>query len=150
MASIDWTLTGALSGVTVLAGVVGYGSFVLIHSRPEPTGEYQASTVLIPAHERPVANPTASSIAPALQTERTEISDTAEPAQNPSHIEIAVPVDPALSERVEGTSDLLPPIGDYGSSARNGAKSPPQVGPKAESTPKANYFNFPIVLGVGY
>lgn len=149
---MDWTLTGALSGVAVLASVVGYGSFVLIHSRPEPTGEYQASTVLIPAHERPVANPTAPSVAyaPDLQTDRTEISDTAEPAQHPSHIETAVPVDPVLSEPIESTSDPLPPTGDYGSSAHNGAKPPPRIGPKAESAPKANYFNFPIVLGVGY
>ena len=136
----------------MLVGVVGYGSFVLIQSRPEPTREYQASTVLIPAHERPVANPTAPAVAyaPDLQTERTEISNTAEPTQNPSHIETAVPVkrmDPALSEQMESSLYPPPPTGDYGSSAHNGAKSPPQIGPgywKAESTAKANYFNLSL------
>jgi hypothetical protein len=54
---------------------------------------------------------------------------------------------------MESRLDPPLPTGDYGSSAHNGAKSPPQIGPgywKAESTAKANYFNFPIVLGVGY
>ena len=156
MSSRDWTLISALSGVAGLAGVVGYGSFILIHSRPEPTREYQSSTVLIPAHdERPKVNLTAPSAEHAQNSliERIEIFDAAEPAQSPSHIETAVPVksmDPALSERMESRSDPPPPTGDYGSSAHNSAKSPPQIGSKAGDTSKANYFNFPIVLGVGY
>jgi hypothetical protein len=93
MLSMDWTMIGALGGVAVL--VVDYGSSILIHSRPEPTREYQSSTVLIPAHDkRPAANPTATSAeyAQDSKTERTEIFDTAEPSQNPSHRRVWIPL----------------------------------------------------------
>ena len=149
MLSVDWTLTGTLSGLAVLAGLVGCGSLVLIHSSPELTKEYPASAVLIPPHEPPVATPSAPSVvyAPDTQTERTEIFNAAEPTQNPSHIETAVPVkgmDPALSEHMESRLVLPPPTGNYLSSAQIGAKSPP------EDSTKANHFHFPVVFGVGY
>jgi hypothetical protein len=142
MFSTDWTLTGALCGVAVLAGVVSYGSFALMKSRPNLTREYPASAVLIPAHNRPAATLTAPSVAdaPGLQAERIEIFDPAEPTQNPSQIETAVPgkgIDPAFWEGMENRP------GDYPRSGHNGSKSPP------DNTAKANH-NFPIVLGVGY
>jgi hypothetical protein len=155
---MDWTLTGTLSGLAVLAGVVGCGSLVLMHSSLELTKEHPASAVLIPPHEPPVAAPSAPSViyaphipsvvyAPHMQTERSGISNAPELTQNPSHIETGVPVkgnDSALSESMESRSVSPPPTGNYLSSAQIGAKSPP------ENSTKANRLHFPLLFGVGY
>lgn len=48
---MDWTLTGALGGVAILAGVVGYGSFSLISSESGTAKQSSSSVALIPARE---------------------------------------------------------------------------------------------------
>lgn len=48
---MDWTLTGALGGVAILAGVVGYGSFALISSESGTAKQSSSSVALIPARE---------------------------------------------------------------------------------------------------
>lgn len=50
---MDWTVTGALGGLAILAGVVGYGSFALIHSDAGPLERDSKPTALIPARDRP-------------------------------------------------------------------------------------------------
>jgi len=53
---MDWPLTGALAGVTILAGVVGYGTLTLLESdAPQSTPGHRPA--LLPSRERPaVAN----------------------------------------------------------------------------------------------
>src|SRR5713101_1554169 len=92
---MDWTLTGALGGVAVLAIAVGYEFSVIARSDPEPAKKYQATAVLIPARERPMVN--ASSNAPAVgyapesQANAPRVSNIAGP-QYPSRVEIPPPV----------------------------------------------------------
>src|SRR5215471_5386931 len=54
---MDWPLTGALAGVTILVGVVGYGSLTLVRSGAPQTTPAPPHPVLLPSRERPaVAN----------------------------------------------------------------------------------------------
>jgi hypothetical protein len=54
---MDWPLTGALAGVTILVGVVGYGTLTLLGSGAPQTTPAPPRPVLLPSRERPaVAN----------------------------------------------------------------------------------------------
>jgi hypothetical protein len=137
---MDWTLTGALAGAAVLALTVGFEFFVITRSNPEPTKQYQATPVLIPARERPVVNATSNAPAvaytPALQTSAPRVSNAAEPAQYPPRVEIPLPVG-------NTPKDHLPPP----ERAHNEVKpTPPQPQIISDSwavqtTAKANYLN---------
>jgi hypothetical protein len=77
---MDWTLTGAVTGVAVLAGAVAYESFAFVSSGPEQTRETHTSAVLLPARERPppsvIANSPVVAYAPPAQTVGTDISNS--------------------------------------------------------------------------
>jgi hypothetical protein len=61
---MDWSLTGALGGVAILAVAVGYEFSMIPGYGPEPAKKHQAAPILIPARERAVVG--ASSNAPAV------------------------------------------------------------------------------------
>jgi hypothetical protein len=137
---MDWTLTGALAGAAILALTVGFEFFVITRSNPEPAKQYQATPVLIPARDRPVANadPNAPVVVytPHLQTSAPQISKAAEPAQHPPRVEIPLPVGSAPKDR-------SPPP----ERAHNDVKQPqpqPQIISDSwavQTTAKANYLN---------
>jgi hypothetical protein len=142
---MDWSLTGALGGVAILAVAVGYGFSMIPGYGPEPANKHQAAPILIPARERAVVD--ASSNAPAVssppaydlapQANAPRLSDTPESPQYPSHVEV--------NSRAKDNS---PPPG-YSSSAHNEVK--PQTRPlkpqsssdlwEVHTTANASYFN---------
>ncbi len=150
---MDWTLTGALGGVAILAITVGYEFSVIARSNPEPAKKYQATAVLIPARERPVvnansdapsagyalqSNASAVEYAPAPQADAPRVSNAAGP-QYPSRVEIPPPVGRPMDHSP-------PPV--YSISAYNEVKAPPRPKPQISSdfwevhtTAKASYFN---------
>jgi hypothetical protein len=135
---LDWTLTGALVGVTIVATTVGYEFYVLTRSHPEPAKEYQATAILIPASERPAVAAPAVADTPALQTSVVQVSPSAGSAEYPSRVETPLPVG-------SKPTDHAPPP-DHGSSAHNEVKpqSQPQISSdswRIQTTAKANYFN---------
>jgi hypothetical protein len=149
--SIDWTLTAALAGVAVFAGIVAYECYAFVHAGPEPAGETRTSVVLIPARERPAENFSPISSAPAVAnaapqgTNQTDISNNAIARPNQSRVETAAPakrMDPIAPTPT--VSNEHPPLANGGDSVRNKAKTQTQVGSelwKVETTVKASYFN---------
>ena len=83
---MDWTLTGALGGVAILAGVIGYGSFALIHSNSDAATRAAAQVALIPAREAPVpvqpSTPPVPAIAASTSTMLTPAAQPATAAPN--------------------------------------------------------------------
>jgi hypothetical protein len=152
---MDWTLTGALGGVAILAITAGYGLSVIARSNPEPAKEYRAAPVLIPTPERPVvdananvpaagytlqSNAPAVVYAPAPQANAPPVSNTAGSPQYPSRVEIPPPIGSTPKDH------SLPP--DYPISGYKEAKPPPLPKPQINSdfwevhtTAKASYFN---------
>jgi hypothetical protein len=149
---MDWTLAGALVGVTILAGTVGYELFVIARSNPAPAQEYQAPRILLPARERAVVNASsdvpAVVVTPATQTSAPQINappvyTTASSPQYSSRVEILPPVG-------GGPKDHSPPP-DSSTSAHNVVKPPPQPPPPRpqinseswliQTTAKASYYN---------
>jgi len=142
---MDWTLTGAVTGVAVLAGVVAYESFALVHSGPEPAKDH-ASAVLIPARDRPTADvnaipsppvvayaspqpadvhaipsPPVAAYPPPQQTKPTDISNDAA-SQYPPRIDTPTPLkrmNPTMPAPTVSRPNEHPSLADYGSSANN-------------------------------
>jgi hypothetical protein len=153
---MDWTLTGALGGVAILAIAAGYEFSVIARSEPEPAKEYRASPVLIPTPERPVvdANANVPAVGYTLQSNAPAIVGAPAPQANPPPVSDTA-VSPQYSSRVE----IPPPIGSrpkehspppvYPISGDKEAKPPPpQPKPPISSdlwevrtTAKASYFN---------
>jgi hypothetical protein len=149
--SIDWTLTAALAGAAVLAGVVAYECYAFVHAGPEPARETHESVVLIPARERPAENFNAISSVPVVadappeQTNQTDISNNAIARPHQSRVETAAPakrVDPTAPTPT--VSNEHPPQADHGDSAHNKPKAQLQISSdlwRVETTVRANYFN---------
>jgi hypothetical protein len=153
---MDWTLTGVLGGVAILAVTAGYGLSAIVRSSPEPTKQVRATPALIPTPERPVVNATASAPAtgytlqstapavvdaPAPQAYPPQVSSTAGSSSTPFRVDTP----PPLAARPKDHS----PLPDNPISAYKEARLPPlQPKPQISSdvwevrtTAKANYFN---------
>ena len=144
---MDWTLTGALGGVAILAITAGYELSVIARSNPEPAKEYRATPVLIPTPERPVVDANANAPAvgytlqsnapaivstPAPQADAPQVSSTAEPPHYPSRVESPPPI-------VTRPKDHSPPP-DYPISGYKEAKPPP---PPTEAADQPRYLGGP-------
>lgn len=149
---MDWTLTGALVGVALLATAVGYEFVVVARSDPEPAKEYRATTVLIPGRDRPVVNANVVSNAsiaaypsalqssapapqayapapqlhsPALQAYAPALQGNAtQPSNAGGYPQYPSRVDTPSSFSSRPNENLAAP--DYGSFAHNQTKSAPQ------------------------
>jgi hypothetical protein len=150
---MDWTLTGALGGLAIVASAAGYELSVVARSNPEPAIEYRATPALIPTLQRPVDNANAPAAgytppsdapavayAPAPPADTPPVSDTAGSPQYRSRVEIP----PPIASRPKDHSP--PPV--YPISGDKEAKPPPQPKPQLNSdiwevrtTAKASYFN---------
>jgi hypothetical protein len=152
---MDWTLTGALGGVAILAITAGYEFSVIARSSPEPAKQYRTTPVLIPTPERPVVDATSNAPtvgytlqsnapavvdAPAPQADAPQVSSTAGSPQYSSRVEIPPPI--ASRPKDHSPPPVSPPPGS------KEAKPPPQPKPQISSdiwevrpTAKANYFN---------
>jgi hypothetical protein len=153
---MDWTLTGALGGVAIVAITAGYGLSAIVRSDPEPAKQVQARPALIPTPDRPVVNANASAPAarytlqsntpavvdaPAPQANPPQVSSTAESPPTPSRIETP----PRLAGRPK---DHSPPPDNPISGYKEARLPPPQPKPQASpdvwevrTTAKANYYN---------
>jgi hypothetical protein len=153
---MDWTLTGALGGVAILAIAAGYELSVIVRSNPEPAKEYRATPALIPTPERPVvdANSNAPAVgytlqssapavvdAPAPQADAPPVSNTAGSPQYSSRVEIPPPI-------ASRPKDHAPPPVYPISGSKEAKPPPPQPKPQISSdiwevhpTAKASYFN---------
>ena len=121
---MDWPLTGALTGVGVLACVVGFGAFTLIQSAPEPVKRVAPTTVLwAPGGQ------TATLI--VLDPEPDIASYEPPPPERPR-----VP-DPAPRKEKKNPPALKPPADDYakGQPLPDQKKSGPANAPPAAKTP---------------
>jgi hypothetical protein len=141
---MDWSLTGALGGVAILAVAVGYGFSMIPGYGPGPANKHQAAPILIPARERAAVD--ASSNAPAVSS--PPAYDVA-PQANPPRLS-DTPESPQDLPRVEVNSrakdNPLPPA--HSSSAR---EVKPQTRPlkpqfsadlwEVHTTANASYFN---------
>jgi hypothetical protein len=158
---MDWTVTGLLAGVTVLAGGVAYESIVLVRSGPDRANAYQFSAVLIPARERaPIAdtntttsysvpgNSSALLSAPRLEPPAIGRRDQVGLEPTASKLPLADPGNYAgrpkaltiTNESATASLNSGPPVG------RNEVKAPPppQIGAdswRVVTTSKASYFN---------
>ena len=133
---MDWTLTGAVAGVAIVATAVGYEFYVFTRSDPEPAKEYHATAVLIPASKRPVLTTPAIANVPGLEINATQVSPTAGSRQSPSRTEAP------LSDGSRPPDQ--PPPANYGNSAHNKVKPQPKVNSDSwmvRTTAKASYFN---------
>jgi hypothetical protein len=147
---MDWTLTGALAGVAILAVAVGFEFSVIPGYGPELAKKHQAAPILIPAREGAVvdASSNAPSVGYALPSSRPAY-DLA-PQANASRLS-STPESPQNSSRVEVNTRAKdhPPPPVYSSSAHNEVKPPtPPLKPQSSSdvwevhtTAKASYFN---------
>jgi hypothetical protein len=149
---MDWTLTGILGGVAVVAVAVGYEFSVISRYSPTPAKQHQAAPFLIPAPEGAAvgassnaaaigyalqSSPPAAGYAPAPQPNAPRLSNTTESRQNSSLAEVGS----------RAKSHPLPPV--YASAAHNEVKPPqrqlkPQISSdlwEVRTTEKANYFN---------
>jgi len=135
---MDWTLTGALGGVAILAVTAGYGVSAIVRSSPEPAKQVRATPALIPTPDRPVftAKPSAANSsapaagyalqsnapaavdAPAPQASLPQVSDTDGSLSIPSRVDaprplaLSVappPVPPSLGGRPKDHAP--PPVG---------------------------------------
>jgi hypothetical protein len=151
--SVDWTLTGALGGVAILAVAVGYEFSTIPLNGPEPANKHQAAPILIPARERAAVE--ASSRAPEvgynLHSSSPTVGYAPAPQANTPRLSNATE-SPQISPPVEVSSrakdhSAPPPV--YSSSAHNEVKpSLEHAKPKISSdlwevhtTAKASYFN---------
>jgi len=84
---MDWPLTGALAGVTILVGVVGYGTLTLVRSGAPQTTPAPPNPVLLPSRERPaVASVSPTPYIPNAPAETAILSDPAPgAASDPPH-----------------------------------------------------------------
>jgi hypothetical protein len=159
---MDWTLTGALAGVAILATTVGYEFVVITRSNPEPAKKYEATAVLIPARERPVisthtlssASELAYTPAPAPQTHAPSVAYAPAPqthapsvAYAPAPQTHAPSVAYAPAPPTHAPAAVTAPAPQT-SSAHNEVKPPPKPQPQVNSdswqvqtTAKANYYN---------
>jgi hypothetical protein len=147
MTSVDWTLTGALGGVAIMAVAVGYEFSVIPRYSPEPAEKHQAGPILIPPPEHATVEPSSNAPAvgydpqssspamrfgPAPQANAPRLSDTTESPQNSSRV--------GLSSRAK--DHPLPPV--YASEATPPPRSKPQTSSdlwEVHTTAKASYFN---------
>jgi hypothetical protein len=147
---VDWTLTGALGGVAILAVAVGYEFSVIARYSPESAKNHQPAPTLIAAPERAVVE--ASSNAPAVGYAPQAILPAVgyAPARRASAPRSTTTEPPQNSSRVEVSSrekdQPLPLV--YANSAHSEVKPPPRSKPQISSdlwevrtTAKANYFN---------
>jgi hypothetical protein len=156
---MDWSLTGALGGVAILAVAVGYEFSTIPGHGPELANRHQAAPILIPARERAVVD--ASSNAPAVRYalhSSPPAYDLAAQANAPRLSEQANA--PRLSDTPESPQDLSrvevnsrakdnPPPPVYSSSTHHEVKpQTPPLKPQSSSdlwevrtTAKASYFN---------
>src|SRR4051812_44549019 len=107
---MDWTLTGVLGGVAILAVTAGYGVSAIVRSTPEPTKQVRATPALIPTPDRPVFKPNASVPAAgyALQAKAPAL-DAPAPQADPPPIS-STAESPLIASRVD-TPPLVPPVG---------------------------------------
>jgi hypothetical protein len=158
---MDWTLTGAVGGVAILAITVGYEFSVIARSNPVPAKEYKATPVLIPGRERPMlnadsdapaivyalqsdapaaqANAPALAYAPAAQANAPRVSNTAGP-QYSSRVEIPPPV----GSRPKDHSPSVYSIAGYHEPKPPPTQPKPQISSdlwEVYTTSKASYFN---------
>ncbi len=133
---MDWPLTGVLVGVALLAGTVGYELLVITRSSPEPAKKYQATSILLPARERPAVD--TSTYAPAAEY------NSAVPASAPQAYSTVSASRLADPPRVSGTaSTSVPANGPRVYSTASASETPyrldtpPPVGgrPKDHSPP---------------
>jgi hypothetical protein len=167
---MDWPLTGALVGVALLAGTVGYELLAIAGSSPEPAKQFHATSILLPARDRPAVD--ASAYAPAAQYPAPvpasaplaySTASASAPASGPRLSGSAAAPQPTNEPRVYSTAsaserpyhlespaaagnrpkDHAPPA-EYASAAHNETKPPPKMTVDAwevQITAKASYFN---------
>jgi len=168
---MDWPLTGALVGVALLAGTVGYELLAIERSSPEPAKKYQGTSILLPARDRPAVDASAYAPAaeyaapvPASAPQAYSNASAAVPASAPRLYGSAAASQPTDGPRVYSTAsaserpyrlDTPPaavsrpkdhaPLAEYASLPHNDTKPPP---PKmtvdaweVQITAKASYFN---------
>src|SRR4051812_25275736 len=125
MRSMDWTLTGVLGGVAILAVTAGYGVSAIVRSSPEPAKQVRATPGLIPTPDRPVlkANPNASAAGYPLQSNAPPVADAPAPQVGPPQVSSAAGSFPTAS-RVDTLPPLTPPV-----AGRPKDHAPPPVNP---------------------
>jgi hypothetical protein len=112
---MDWSLTGALAGVTILAGMVGYGTLTILGSgASQPTAPPRPPVLL---HERP-AIPNVSPI-PDVPDAPTHTARWGDPAPGAASVAGSAPTTSTLAE--------YPAPNQYGTrlAARRPAVEPP-------------------------
>jgi hypothetical protein len=133
---MDWTLTGALGGVAILAGVVGYGSFALISSESGTAKQSSSSVALIPAREHlALAQESAgsNSIAPgSTSATLTPLNSNAPPSYGVASIDSPVPakawqsrVSKPMGSRLNGYARPLDDADAGGGLPIDGYSNPP-------------------------
>src|SRR3954468_22494862 len=85
---MDWTLTGVLGGVAILAVTAGYGLSAIVRSSPEPTKQVGATAALIPTPPRPVvkADPGVPAAGYTLQSKAPAVAETPAPQADPPQV----------------------------------------------------------------
>jgi hypothetical protein len=95
---MDWSLTGALAGVTIVAGVVGYGTLTMLGSGPSRPTAPPRPPVLLATPERPaVANVSPIPHRPAAPTHTAIWGD---PAPGAGSAPSTSTLQEALSDRI--------------------------------------------------
>jgi hypothetical protein len=148
---VDWTLTGALGGVAILAVAVGYEFSTIPLYGPEPANKLQAAPILIPARERAAveASLNAPEVGYNLQASSPTVGYAPVPQANAPRLSNATEfpqISPPVSSRAK---DHSPPPPVYSSSAHNEVKpslehSKPKISSdlwEVHTTAKASYFN---------